>query len=191
MDIEEEVRLLRATVQHMKDRQDILDCIVREARGRDRHDEAVIRSCYWEDGADEHGPVICPADEYPARANAGHAAFFAANCHNITNHTCEIDGEVASCESYVIGGLLSLDEKTCKIAPGRYMDRLEKRPNKDGTAEWRIVVRRTIVDMVVEGDATWLESPALVGFLRGSRDESDVSYQRPVRSDGSGPHWQE
>lgn len=186
MDIGEEVRQLRATVQQMKDRQDILDCIVREARGRDRHDEALIASCYWEDGADEHGPMICSAADYPAKANAGHAAFFSANCHNITNHTCEIEGHVATCETYVVGGLLSLDEKTCKIAPGRYIDRLEKR-----NGEWRIVVRRTIVDMVVEGDATWLETPALTGFLRGARSPEDVSYQRPVQFDGSGPKWQE
>jgi SnoaL-like domain len=183
-DIEEEVRELRNMVQHMKDRQDILDCILREARGRDRHDAELIASCYWNDGVDEHGPLVTPAPDYPLRANAGHAAAFAANSHNITNHNCEIDGDVATCESYVIGGLLSLDCKTCKIVPGRYIDRLERR-----NGEWRIVVRRTVIDMAVEGDASWLESLALQGFLKGLRSKADPSYQRPVRPDPEGERW--
>ena len=43
MDIEAELAALRATVQHLKDRQDILDVIVRESRGRDRHDTGACR----------------------------------------------------------------------------------------------------------------------------------------------------
>jgi len=181
---EEELRQLRDTVRHLKDRQDILDCIVREARGRDRHDEALTASCYWPEGGDEHGPAVTPAAEYPARANAGHAAFFAANCHNITNHSCEIVGDTAYCESYVIGGLLSPDEQVCKLACGRYIDQMERRGG-----EWRILRRRSTVEMVVEGDASWLHSPMVAGFLRGTRGPDDISNQRPVMFDGSGRRW--
>jgi hypothetical protein len=184
MDLEAQVRELSALVGRLKDRQDILDCIVREARGRDRHDAALTASCYWEDGSDEHGPVISPAPDYPERANAGHAAFFAANSHNITNHSCELVGDVAYCETYVIGGLLAKDEKSCKIAPGRYIDQMERRGG-----EWRILRRRTIVDMVVEGDASWLGSPAVAGFLKGSRDALDPSYRRPVAPDPADARW--
>ena len=95
MNLEEELRELRATVRHLKDRQDILDCIIRESRGRDRHDAALTASCYWPEGGDEHGPAMTPATEYPERANAGHAAFFEANQHNLANHVCEIDGDTA------------------------------------------------------------------------------------------------
>lgn len=177
---------LRATVRQLKDRQDILDCITREARGRDRHDVALTRSCYWDDGFDEHGPHITPAPDYPERANAGHAAFFAATSHNITNHSCEIDGDTAHCETYVVGGLLSGDMQTCKIAPGRYIDRLERR---DG--EWRILYRRCIVDMVIEGSAQWLASPEVRGFLKPTWNKSDISYQRPVEVGSDGARWGE
>ncbi|MFA7585015.1 MAG: nuclear transport factor 2 family protein [Novosphingobium sp.] len=181
---EQAFNALQQQVRALQDRQDILDCIVREARGRDRHDAELTASCYWPEGYDEHGPQPTPALEYPERANAGHKAFFAANAHNITNHTCAIAGDTAYCESYVVGGLLSLDERTCKIAMGRYIDQMERR---DG--EWRILRRRSTVEMVCEGDATWLHSPAVKGFLRGLRTRDDISYKRPVAVDPDDPRW--
>jgi hypothetical protein len=172
------------TIRYLKDRQDILDCIMREARGRDRHDVALTRGCYWEDGFDEHGPSITAALDYPARANAGHAAFFAATTHNIANHTCEIDGDTAHCESYVVGGLLSKDEKTCTLATGRYLDRLEKR-----AGEWRILHRRCTVDMAMEGSAEWLHGAAVKGFLKSVWGKEDRSYQRPFVVGTDGLRW--
>ena len=180
----EELEQLRVTVRYLKDRQEILDCIVREARGRDRHDVDLINSCYWEDGFDEHGPMITSALSYAEFANAGHAAFFSATSHNITNHSCEIDGDTAYCETYVVGGLLSKDQKTCKISPSRYVDQLERR-----NGEWRIRLRRTVIDMAVEGDASWLRSKAIAGFLKGLWSKKDPSYQRPVRLDDADERW--
>jgi hypothetical protein len=179
-------RELAATVRYLKDRQDILDCITREARGRDRQDVALTASCYWPDGVDEHGPSITPAPDYPARANVGHALFFSATSHNITNHSCEIDGDQAVTETYVVGGLLSKDGARCILSPGRYVDHLERR-----NGEWRIKTRRTIVDMALEGDASWLNTPALKGFLKGTWDKEDRSYTRPVVAGDDGPRWQE
>lgn len=175
---------LQRTVTYLKDRQDILDCIMREARGRDRQDVALTRSCYWDDGFDEHGPSITAAPDYPARANSGHAAFFSATMHNITNHTCEIEGNTAHCESYVVGGLLSRDEQTCTIACGRYIDRLEKR---DG--EWRIFHRRCTVDTAIDGSAGWLHGGAVDGFLKSVWGRDDKSYQRPVTVGDDGVRW--
>jgi hypothetical protein len=183
MTLEAEMVLIRKDVQYLRDRQAILDCLVREARGRDRHDAALTTSCYWDDGADEHGRLVTPGPEYAEKANAGHRAAFAANSHNLTNHTCEIEGDVASCETYVMGGLLSLDEKTCKIALGRYVDRLERR-----NGEWRIKLRRCLIDMVAEGDASWVKSVAVSGFLKGLRSKDDASYQRPIVV-SSGERW--
>ena len=184
MELEEEIKQIRSTLRYMRDRQDILDCIVREARGRDRHDSEVTTSCYWEDGADEHGPVVTPGPQYGEKANAGHSAGFSANSHNLTNHTCDIDGDVAYCETYVVGGLLSLDQKTCKIAMGRYIDQLERR-----NGEWKIKLRRTVIDMVAEGDASWLQSRAIAGFLKGLRSKEDPSYRRPNRLNPADKRW--
>ncbi len=184
MNLDAEIAHIRKTVQYLRDRQEILDCLIREARGRDRHDAELTRSCYWDDGADEHGAVVTPGPQYGEKANAGHRAAFAANSHNLTNHSCEIDGDVANCETYVMGGLLSLDEKTCKIALGRYVDRLERR-----NGEWRIKLRRSVIDMVAEGDASWLKSAAVSGFLKGLRSKDDSSYRRPIEVSPSGERW--
>jgi len=184
MNVEAEILELRKAIQEIRDRQAILDCLVREARGRDRFDAAMTASCYWEDGADEHGPSVTPGPVYGERANAGHRAGFSANCHNLANFSCEIDGDVANCETYVIGGLLSPDQKTCKVAFGRYIDRLERRQG-----QWKIKLRRSIVDMAAEGDASWLKTPALSGFLKGVRSKADPSYQRPIELNAGDARW--
>ena len=49
-----ELEQLQRDVRYLKDRAEVLDCIVRHARGHDRHDEALLSSTYHEDGVDEH-----------------------------------------------------------------------------------------------------------------------------------------
>jgi hypothetical protein len=184
MQLEKELEQIRAALKDLKDRQDILDCITREARGRDRHDAELTASCYWADGADEHGLFTTPGPEYGEKANTGHRAAFSGNSHNLTNHACRIDGDVAYCETYVMGGLLSLDEKSCKIALGRYIDELQRR-----NGQWKIKLRRTVIDMVAEGGAGWLSTPAICGFLKGLRSKEDPSYRLPVRGTPADVRW--
>ena len=77
------------------------------------------------------------------------SAGYFLHMHNITNHTCEIDGDTAHCETYVIGAMLPRPQPgRATFVSGRYVDRLERR---DG--EWRILVRRTTIEVEVEGDA--------------------------------------
>jgi hypothetical protein len=175
---------LRRDILYLKDRQEILDCIVREARGRDRHDVELTRSAYWDDAYDEHGANVTPAPEYPAKANAGHAAFFSATQHNLANHTCEIAGDVAYCETYVVGTLLTKDQQTTIIAPGRYIDQMERR-----NGEWRIAARRCTVEMSAQGKTHFLHSAAVKGFLKGQWSRDDVSYQRPVELNPNDARW--
>lgn len=184
MSDDSELDELKLIVRQLKDRQDILDVIVRESRGRDRHDTDMIAGCYWPEGADEHGPVPFPATEYPEIANKGHAGAFSMNQHNLANHSCEIDGDVAYCETYVVGTMLSHDGLTCTMAAGRYMDQLERR---DG--EWRILWRRSTCETAMQGDASWLQQPPVKGFLKGTRDRDDLSYQRPFVVGGPGARW--
>jgi hypothetical protein len=166
---------LAATVTYLKDRQDILDCIIRECRARDRQDVEQIASCWWEDGVDEHGAVVTFAPDYPERANAGHRWGFQATSHNITNHICDIDGDTANCESYVVGGLFWKDSQKTSIAFGRYLDRLEKRGG-----EWRIMVRRCTIEMTADADPSWIFSDAVKGFLKHQWSREDPSYERPI-----------
>jgi len=174
MDMESELKQLRATVQGLKDRQDILDCIQRESRARDRQDSQQIASCWWEDGVDEHGAFIHRMPDYPERANQGHRMNFRMTSHNITNHLCEIKGDIAHCESYVVGGLSWLDGKKTSIAFGRYLDRLERRKG-----EWRLAVRRCTIEMTADADASWINSEAIKGFLKPQWSREDPSYERP------------
>jgi hypothetical protein len=178
-----EMEELLNTVRYLKDRQDILDCIQRESRARDRQDAEQIAACWWEDGIDEHGPMTTAMPDYPAKANLGHTTNFNMTSHNITNHLCEIDGTTAHCESYVVGGLYWLDGKTTTIAFGRYLDRLEKR-----NGEWRMAVRRCTIEMSANTDGTWVHSKNVQGFLKAIWSKEDPSYERPFvakpRSEG-------
>ncbi len=174
------------TVRHLKDRQDILDCIQRESRARDRQDAEQIASCWWPEGIDEHGAFIHRMPDYPERANQGHRMNFHMTSHNITNHLCEIDGDTAYCESYVIGGLRWLAKEATSIAFGRYLDQLEKR---DG--EWRMLTRRCTIEMTADADPSWLHSEAIKGFLKPLWSREDPSYERPIvaRPKEEGLRW--
>lgn len=181
-----ELEELLGTVRHLKDRQDILDCIQRECRARDRQDVDQIASCWWPEGVDEHGAYITMAPDYPESANLGHKNNFNMTSHNITNHLCEIDGNTAYCETYVIGGLFWLDGKTTTIAFGRYLDQLEKR---DG--EWRMLSRRCTIEMTGDTDANWVYSDNIKGFLKGLWSKDDPSYERPIvaKPKSEGVRW--
>lgn len=187
MSAEANIDEILRTVRYLKDRQDILDCIQRESRGRDRQDSEQIAGCWWPEGVDEHGAYIHAMPDYPERANLGHRLSFHMTSHNITNHLCEIDGDTAYCESYVIGGLRWLNkEDVTSIAFGRYLDQLEKR---DG--EWRMLTRRCTIELTADADGSWLHSSAIKGFLKPQWSRNDPSYERPIvaRPKEEGVRW--
>ena len=124
--------------------------------------------------------AINAGPKYAQWANAVHAAGSRLHLHNITTHICDIEGDVAHCESYVLVGLLNNDEKSARLINGRYIDRLERR---DG--EWKIALRRCTVDLLISGDASILKAPIFVeqGYIKGMRDKRDLCYQRPLKLD--------
>ena len=182
---DDQLQQLLQDVQYLKDRQAILDVVMRHARGHDRHDIELMNGCFWDDGVDEHGQFVTPGPEYGDWANKVHTAGYLLHMHNITNHTCEIDGDTAHCESYVIGALLPRSAPgRAKFVSGRYLDRLERR---DG--QWRILVRRTTIEVEVEGDSKWPENEISTTFPKGAWDTGDLSYARPLQLDSPSPHW--
>jgi hypothetical protein len=162
----------------VKDRIAILDCVNNQSRGHDRHDVELMTSVYHRDGIDEHGPNVHPGPEYGEWANETHALVFEDHLHNITTHTCEIDGDTAHCESYVFGAMRGRDSASVMLMGGRYLDRLERRDDV-----WRIAVRRCTIEWALNGDASLLASGAFKGFLKGRWDTSDLSYSRPLQLD--------
>jgi hypothetical protein len=181
---EERLAALERKVDHLLDRQAILDCVASHARGHDRHDAELITAAYHPDGFDEHGTAVNRGDRYAAWINPVHAAGSRNHLHNITTHTVEIDGDTAHAESYVVVTLLNHDGVTARFINGRYIDRLEKR---DGV--WRIAVRRSTVEVMISADASGLRHPLFSdqGYSKGTRDQRDLSYVRPLQIDTPAP----
>jgi hypothetical protein len=177
MDDGGELDALRRDVRWLKDRAAILDVVASHARGCDRHDVELLSGTYHDDGVDVHGTTVNPGPDYAAWANDVHAATSANHLHNITTHRCDIEGDGAHAESYVLVTLLSPDSMTATVMCGRYIDRLERR---DGV--WRIAVRRTTVEVAFTADARLLQSRYFTaqGYEVGTRDASDGSYERPL-----------
>jgi SnoaL-like domain len=173
-----EFQELRRDIQFLKDRLAVLDCVNNQSRGHDRHDVELMTSVYLEDGVDEHGPNVLSGVDYGEWANQTHSTMFEDHLHNITTHTCEIDGDVAHCESYVFGAMRSPDSNTVTLIGGRYLDRLER--SSEG---WRIALRRCTIEWTLNGDSSLLQAGAFKGFLKGSWDRDDLSYVRPLRLD--------
>lgn len=170
-------------IQHLTDRQEILDCIVRNSHGNDRFDAELVASSYHADAFHEIGSNTIPGPKYGDHANHAHAAMCERNMHHVTMHSCEIVGDVAHAESYVIGLFLDKGSETSRILSGRYIDRLEKR-----SGEWRIVVRRATVEVILEGTSHMISNLRKGGYLKGSRDKTDLAYARPLTLEG-GERW--
>jgi SnoaL-like domain len=162
-------------LQYMLDRLEIQDVIHRYARGLDRHDDDLLRSVFHDDAMDNHGPWVGPREAFVAWANGPCHQHTNAHSHQITTHTCEIDGDVAHTESYVQWVHRLTDEETVTVGGGRYIDRLERR---DG--EWRIVVRRVVLDYAFAAQGTVNGSDQQRAYPKGTWDRTDMSYERPL-----------
>lgn len=175
---------LQRDVRHLRDRLDIQDCIHRQSRGHDRHDLGLMADVYHDDGVDEHGPATLSGADYGAYANAAHEQVFLDHLHNLTTHTCEVDGDTAHAETYVIGAMRVRDGRTLSLMGGRYLDRLERR---DGS--WKIVLRRCTIEWACNADGSLMETGAFAGFIKGAWDETDPSYARPLEPTTPAERW--
>lgn len=160
-------------IQNLLDRQDILDCINRYTRALDRHDDELLASVFHTDAIDNHGEWIGGRDEFVQWANYVCHNHLNAHMHHVTSHTCELDGDTANTETYVLYIHRYKDGKVVQMAGGRYVDRFEKR---DG--EWKIAMRRLIMDFRVLADGSIFGE--WDGYEKGTQDKSDFSYRRPL-----------
>jgi hypothetical protein len=169
-----EMAKINERLTYEEDRRQILDCIVRYCRGLDRHDEALLNSAFHEDAIDNHGPRTDRRPAFFGLRTGGHKENSISHMHNITNHTCEIDGNTAHTESYVLFLSRHKDQENIWVGAARYIDRLEKR-----NGEWKIVVRRLLTEMRFPADGKPF-SQGKQPSLTGKWDRSDVSFQRPL-----------
>jgi hypothetical protein len=166
-----------ARLEHLADRQDILDCMIRFSRAMDRFDRELFLSAFQPDAVIAAGSFVGgPVDLYDW-ASALHEQGQLATHHNLLNHSCDIEGETAHTETYYLFVGRNRDQ-TNWIAGGRYIDRLERR---DGN--WRIALRSTVIEwsgMVPTMPLPFADVSGIHGNGAPSRDENDPSYHRPL-----------
>jgi hypothetical protein len=145
----------------------IRDVLADLARGTDRLDGELIRSCYHPDAHDDHN------------AFRGGPAEFA---HFLGNTRIELSGDVAWSETYCVAHHLfrpdDPDGERDLVLALRYFDRFERRAAQPGgERRWKIALRRCVFDWsyTVPIAEKW---PFAADFTLGRRDRSDASYQR-------------
>jgi hypothetical protein len=152
------------------DRQHISDCLLRYARGVDRLDVDLIRSSFWPDARDAHGPVNGSVDDFLnfflPRQDVREAAQ-----HLVMNHLVVLDGAMASSEAYFISVAKAVGRVEVEMVGGRYLDQFERRHG-----EWRISSRLVLLDWQCLGDGAGM-AERLARSHGGARNPADPSYR--------------
>ncbi|MEP6719964.1 MAG: nuclear transport factor 2 family protein [Variovorax sp.] len=131
-------------VGELMDREAIRECMFRYCRGIDRQDEAALRSAYWPDATDRHGPYQGSASGFIEWALKKLSTQGERSVHNVTNLSITLNGSQAAVETYFLALQRDRDAQgTARevFLAGRYLDRFEKRAD-----EWRIAARTVVYD---------------------------------------------
>ena len=173
--LRQQMQSMQTHVTYLEDRRQILDCVTRYCRGLDRHDRELLESAFHDDAIDNHGARVDRKPAFYDLRTGGHKDASLSHLHSITNHSCEIDGNTAHTESYVLFISRHQDGENIWVGGGRYVDRLEKR---DGV--WGIVVRRLVIEFRFPADGKTFTNGRQPS-LKGQWDRSDVSFERPLQ----------
>jgi ketosteroid isomerase-like protein len=167
-------------LERMLARDEIREVLACYARGVDRADADLLKSCYHPDAIEEHGGNYTGnAHEYVDGA-VPRIRQMGAMQHLLGSSHIEFDGEVAWVETYVwtFARFTRDGISTDTITAGRLFDRFERREGR-----WRIARRRTIFDWnhdtpSSEGWCLGLFDPARPGMHLARKDRADLSYDR-------------
>jgi hypothetical protein len=160
-------------------RDEIRDVLARYARGVDRADGPLLKSCYHEDAIEEHG------GNYTGNAFAyvdgaiPRIEKLGPMQHLLGTSYIELDGDTARVETY-IWTLLRVNASSGDMdtfTGGRLLDRFERRQGV-----WKIAHRRTIFDWNrdIPSSETWVGgmfTPGKPGMLQGRKGGADPSYE--------------
>jgi uncharacterized protein (TIGR02246 family) len=150
--------------------------IARYARGIDRLDMELVRSCYWPDATDVHGTFTGSRDGFIAWVEPL-LQRHTMTMHHLAEVLVDLHGDSAAVETYGVAyhsGEPSGDLRWNYAAGFRYADRFERR---DGA--WRIADRVTVVEWVTPWDVDTART-AIFGRL-ASRSEADPIYAAGAR----------
>lgn len=170
---------LIATVRMLADRQAIRDCIYNYCRAMDRMDRELLLAQYHEDAIDDHGLFVGKREEFADWAFAYHAQCQHSTQHIVTNHTCELDDDIAHAETYWMMAAMNVQGAPLSLGGGRYIDRFERR-----AGHWAIATRKCLLDWSGAPGEVPMPQAALDAFMGAgmpARDRSDPSYERPLK----------
>ncbi len=88
-------------LREMIDRDEIWQVLLRYGRGLDRFDRELVRSCYFDDAIDDHDTFVGGVEDFIDWANET-SGYFVSHHHGVMNHSCELDGDDAYCETYFL-----------------------------------------------------------------------------------------
>lgn len=161
------------TLETLLARQEIADVIYRYARGIDRRDLDLVRSCYHPDAYDDHGAFKGTVDEFLAAAMP-FLSRWTATQHFMGNMLIEVEGAAARAETYAVAYHRREDAEgngKDDVMGIRYVDRFENRGSG-----WKIAYR--VVSM------EWRRIDPVRGIkgrgengVWGRHDRDDVLYR--------------
>ena len=170
------VATLDDRLQYLVDQEQIRDVLNRYCRGVDRLDAELLRSVYFEDAFDDHGPFKGLRDDFIDWVIPFLRAEYTTTGHHLTSQVIEVSGDTAGAESYVFlvqDRIVEDGRRIRSTAHGRYVDRLERR-----NGEWRIARRHVVTDSVSSSEAPpWFGTSSVDSLIgAGTRDRQDPSY---------------
>lgn len=149
-----------AALQQLIARDAIRQCLERLARGEDRRDAELIRSCWWADATYDYGVQNGDFASYLAWVVPGADAIKDTQ-HVLGQSYTVIEGDSARVETHVLSyhrvDMGAGDRDTC--IGGRYLDRMECR-----NGEWRIADRVMVYDFFSDWGAAIDWSQGVMGL---------------------------
>lgn len=168
---------MEAKLGELVARSEIWQVLQRYARGLDRIDNELARSCYWDDAIEDHNRFVGSPDGFIAFADRAALGFVSCQ-HGLLNHSCDLVGDDAYCEAcFIFTGEMATPPHF--MSTGRCIDHFQRRGG-----EWRIANRVTIVEGHYELGESQLGRGMPPAYGPGetkpaSRDRNDISYHRP------------
>ncbi|MGI9623689.1 MAG: nuclear transport factor 2 family protein [Acidimicrobiales bacterium] len=161
---------MESQLQELLDRQAISDVMMRYARGIDRFDMDMVRSCYHPGATDDHGSFKGPIEEFIPWVET-RLEEFDSIMHFLGNMLIELEGDTAHVETYCVSYHRLKGQDVDTLFGLRYVDRFERR-----AGDWRIAERRIAAEWNRRDD---VDAPGFgPEFIRGERAPADIVYDR-------------
>jgi ketosteroid isomerase-like protein len=165
-----------AILRRLLDESEIRTVLARYARGIDRRDWEMVRSCYHPDATDAHGGYNGGVEGFIDNSRSAWDETESMS-HHINQTLIEVDGDSAWVESYCLCYVRlksAKDGEKPKDILGniRYVDLFERR---DG--EWRIALRK-LVHHPGRIDVVAIDKPLSELAFLSRADAEDPSYDR-------------